>query len=396
MTEINIKKIENLYIFHLIIHINSNSQSRLFSNIISYETLIFENNNLLLLSNTQEQLYEILNKIISKNNYKIIENKESFAVLRLYIEYIQTENCVFKKNSKPFNIDISLYNSNLREYNLELDRVQNKLNDLKQRNSQLNSYFSELEVNLKEMNKENSNYKVNDDLINERVIEKINNYLVYHTDQLNSMSDMFNTRILDIKDKLNCMFSGNNTNNNNTYKKYSSLYRKDDYKLLSSFFGYEFKLIKVYESRTSDCILDIKDKTMNKSQLIVFIESENKKRYGFYTSIPWLWESGKENEINYLSNDPYSYIFSLDRKKKFEITNEKYIISLSNESISIGLGPDLYISSNFLEKKKNYSSLYGSYGRIENIEEGYTRNNYLVGMEYFKIQKIEIFQVYFE
>lgn len=393
MTDINIKKIENLYIFHLIIQKESNSQSRIYSNIISYETLIFENNNLLLLSNTQEQLYEILNKIISKNNFKIIENKESFVVLRLYIEYIQSENSIFKKNPKYFNIDISLYSSNLREYNLELDEVQNKLNELKQINNQLNSDFSELEVNLKDINEENSYYIINDDLINERVIENINNYLVYQTDQLNSMSDMFNSRILDIKEKSKCRISVNNTN---TYKKYSSIYRKDDYKLLSSFFGYEFKLFKIYESGNSDCILDIKDKTINKSQLIVFIESENKKRFGFYISIPWLWDSGKEKEINYLSNDPYSYIFSLDRKKKFEITNEKYIISLSNESISIGLGPDLYISSNFLEKTKNYSSLYGSYGRIENIEEGYTRNNYLVGIEYFKIHKIEIFQVYFE
>lgn len=98
----------------------------------------------------------------------------------------------------------------------------------------------------------------------------------------------------------------------------------------------------------------------------------------------------------FLSDDPYAFIYSLDKRKKFKITDLKYVISFTSDGILVGSGPDIFISDKFASNNKNYSNILGSYGCGEILEESYTRNNYLAGIEYFKIKKIEIHQIIFK
>ena len=220
--------------------------------------------------------------------------------------------------------------------------------------------------------------------------------------------------------------------------KFMPVMRNEEKNLFVKFFnGLNFDLFKIYDSNDGDSVNTIKNQCFNKKQCLFLIETENGRRFGFYSSLR-LFEvnSSSENKckknsnnnsntltsnnsitnssininsnknntpnLNILSNsqyatdDDFAFIFSLDFKRQFPITNKKYVISYGIDNIMIGSGPDIFISEGFNSNSKSYTNIQGSYGEGEKLDEGYSRNNYLSGEEYFKIKRLEIHQVYFK
>ena len=120
---------------------------------------------------------------------------------------------------------------------------------------------------------------------------------------------------------------------------------------------------------------------------MVLIRTTKNVRFGGYTSV------GFDSISNY-KYDNNAFVFSLDKQKIYNIKRGKYAIS-SNESYGpcfIGANNghgyfNIYIGNNFyLDNNNTGNNDNNSY----EISSDYELNN---GEQYFKIEKLEIFQI---
>lgn len=399
--------------------------SNTYKNSYTYTKLINKIDNLSYLSaNIEDLAIEIKQTINSSNyNYNIYE---FFAVLELSFKNFVNVN-------KNICLELNLYKTDSRQATLMLNQLENKVI---------------------ETIKLNKGYKISNSLLKDSIEKlKIDNKII--KDKISSIKnnmlkslDITLSKIRKDNDDIVKLINEKNENINKVLTssiikvrrntaidiKQIPVLRNEDKNLLIKFFNnINFDLFKLYDSVNGDDISNFKVKLYNKTQCITLIETENGRRFGFYLSINYFninnckIDDNNKNNLNiicnsrnsiksqhnnsesnssikllnstnnmYATDDDYAFIFSLDFKRKFCISNKKYVISYANNNIIVGSGPDIFISDNFCSNNKNYTNIQGSYGEGEKLEEGYSRKNYLSGDEYFKIKKLEVYQVYFK
>ena len=119
-----------------------------------------------------------------------------------------------------------------------------------------------------------------------------------------------------------------------------------------------------------------------KSPTIVLVKTTEGNRFGGYTSFPW------ENKNGGIINDNNSFIFSLNKMKKYNILNPKNAIETSKNYFAFGgIFSDFYIENNCHSAKNNYCDHRNrTYSTTEQCELNGGKRN-------FTVSSYEVYQI---
>ena len=127
-----------------------------------------------------------------------------------------------------------------------------------------------------------------------------------------------------------------------------------------------------------DFTKNILDKCLNNSnQILILIELENGKRFGGYFN----------NNLN-KTKENYSFLFSLNKKKKYDVIKENNLNFLKEDNI-IKFDEDLIINSKWKIGKKNLCNFPKNYGDEIN-DTIFDLNG---GLKHFDIIELEFFSL---
>ena len=119
-----------------------------------------------------------------------------------------------------------------------------------------------------------------------------------------------------------------------------------------------------------------------KSPTIVLVKTTEGNKFGGYTAFPW------ENKKNGIINDNKSFIFSLNKMKKYNIIKPENAIQTNDDYFAFGGGlSDFYISN-------NCHSTNGNYCNHQNRTYYTTEQHELNGGKYkFTVSSYEVYQI---
>ena len=120
------------------------------------------------------------------------------------------------------------------------------------------------------------------------------------------------------------------------------------------------------------------EKFKNKNPTMIFVKTTENLRFWGYTSVNW-----PEKDFN---KDDKSFLFSLDKKKKYRIEEkEKAIYYSNNTCFCFGNGCDLYITDKCISK---YDNQVGN--RSYDLPSKYELNK---GKKNFKVSRYEVYHL---
>lgn len=355
-----------------------------YKNVFTYKKLIAKVEALSYFATNINDIKNELASSIKKSQYSFI--KVDFFALFTF------EITKFSNPKKNFNLELFLYKTDSRQATLMVSELEGKVAKVIKDNQELRDTHQEMKKEIEEITTENIEIKLKIDKLKQEILGNIQSKTAYLNEVSNSKTKSINAKFNYVRDVLSKSYK---EIRKSTVFEQLPILRQEDHSILVKFFGLDFDMDKVYDSLIDGDSLDsIKSKTHNLQQILLVADLESGRRFGGYISLPFF--TTLDYESTYLTDDPFAFIFSFERKRKFKCTNQKYVVNFTNDGIYFGSGPDIFISDGFNSNNKNYSNILGSYGEGEILEEGYSRNNYLTGVEYFKIKKIEMYQIIFK
>jgi len=328
----------------------------------SFEINIDNNNyELIIAYNEQLMYFEIneKNKFLKKDDYNIYLNLEELGKINRFFyqfetlkevfdslkELINKKNVIIIKEEKKMKIKIINPINNKEFYiNVLLKEkdIKSEINSIIPYVNTLNEKIQNLEnkVNMLE-NKLNDIYKYKDDIENIIKEKKYENNDIYKSNIIN-------------KNEIDLILNWIDKKNPSRIK--LLLDSKVDGDLTQTFY----------------------DKCSGKYPTIVFVKTTKGRRFGGYSSIPW------ENIGTIEDNN--SFIFSLDKKKKYKIKEPKKAIQTNTNYFAFGACPsDFYINNNCTSVNNNYNINTGIYETTE--------KNELNGEYNFTVSSYEVYQI---
>lgn len=368
--------------------IDKNNEDQKYKNFYTHNKLSLKNKLLNYISNNISDVKTLFIECIKKSLLEI-NIYGFFTIITFKIKKFPNE----KKN---FDIELFLYKTDSRQATLLISDLEENVKIVAKDNNSLKISNKKIQEEIINLTKENDEIENRLSAIKTEIVDVVLN----KTNKIKSFND---SKLEEVQIKIKAMNdlikSSLQLRHKSTILDISQLpiLRPDDKKHLEKWFGLDFDMEKIYDSIIdSDSLESMRLKTSNKQQCLLTIEYDG-RRFGCYTSLPFFQTNiSTQSESFYLTDDSFAFIYSLDKRKKFKITDLKYVISFTSDGILVGSGPDIFISDKFSSNNKNFSNILGSYGKGEVLEESYTRNNYLAGIEYFKIKKIEIHQIIFK
>ena len=282
------------------------------------------------------------NNIIEKNNLSIFEEGNNMKI-----------KIINPLSNNPFFIEIPSKEKNLRD---EMKSISNYIINVK---NELNEKIKKLEEKVEELMKFKKDYEI----IKKEEIKQENRYF----------------------------------SNSNIVK------FEDENMIINWFEKKPLKFCKLFDSKEKgDSIQTFYNLCQYKPRLIILIKTLNGYRFGGFTSVN-LPERSYTSSIShnttyhhYYGQDKKSFIFSIDKKEKYDIDNDKnyyqyatyyYFDSGNNENNRFQFGQrDIIIYDNFTMKSKNQVSYSGTY-KINNI------NQINGGESYFIVESFEAYQL---
>ncbi len=345
----------------------------------SFESLKNLNKYFLIFDDIKECVDTIIKNVENKNiTFKIEDNICEMIILNLI-------------NNKSFSINIPEVekdiNKNLNDMIIITQELNSKILTLENKNNYLEERIKKLEdENIKiqkelslliKLNNENTNF-----LQNLNIIENENLYLFPENENTNFLQ---NSNIRE-NENLNLYQNSNirENENINLFSK-SSIIEKEDQNIIINFLEKkpkEFNLL-FDTKRDGDNNKTFHGKVNDISPTLIIIKSTNGFKFGGYTTKSW------PNNNTY-ENDKHAFIFSLTKKKKYNIIdeNKSAIYGCSNDNsymFVFGKNHDICIYNNCTQNNKNHvrKSDY-------NTNEEYELNN---GTQYFMVSSLEVYEV---
>ena len=142
------------------------------------------------------------------------------------------------------------------------------------------------------------------------------------------------------------------------------------------------KLTLLFQSsRDGDRTSTFYNKVSNKSSILIIIKSNYGYRFGGYTTLNF------QNTNNY-KQDEKAFIFSIDKKKKYNITQAQYAIYTDSNYFAFGGGNDICINDQFKTSNSGCSFPHSYSGGEKNEINGGNKN--------FTVEECEAYHVEFE
>ena len=328
-------------------------------------TLKNENNNLYI--NCLDISSIPTNKYEMKYSKKDLEKISKFFIfydniedsLPELINQIEKKEIIIKTTSSSFQITFKIKLLNCKDFTLELLKEKNDINttievlcetvhylksenmELKNKNNQFEKEINELKLQIEEINE---------------IIKPIKEKQI-RIENIQKKS-FLESNIISEKDEKEQILNWINPNNN-------------------------IKITLLFQSsRDGDRISTFYNKVSNKSSILIIIKTAYGYRFGGYTTQNF-------QNTNYYKIDGKAFIFSIDKKKKYNNTNSQYAIYTSSNYFAFGGGHDFSIYDQFKISISNYCNFPHSYS-------GGEKNEINGGNNQFTVEECEAYHVEFE
>ena len=193
-------------------------------------------------------------------------------------------------------------------------------------------------------------------------------------------------------DNLKQMLLKNNKNNFEIYKnlfnsiKNSDILKEDEEQMIKNWINSNKKISfeLIYKAtRDGDDVKDFHKLCDEIAPTLTLGKTKNGNRFGGYTSVA-LTKNSSDNAIN----DPNAFVFSIDKKYKYNTNNPSYAVrSNSSRGPCFGSNCPFYIGNKFLTQNTSYSNPSNDYNSPPYV---------LTGAEYFTLEELEVYKVKFE
>ena len=135
-------------------------------------------------------------------------------------------------------------------------------------------------------------------------------------------------------------------------------------------------------TRDGDDVKDFHKLCDEISPTLTIVRAKNGNRFGGYTSCA-LTKNSSDQAIN----DPSAFVFSIDKKYKYNTNNPSYAIrSITSRGPCFGSNCPFYIGNKFLTNNSSYSNPSNDYNCPPYV---------LTGAEYFTVDELEVYKVNF-
>ena len=166
--------------------------------------------------------------------------------------------------------------------------------------------------------------------------------------------------------------------------KNSNIVNKEEQKAIYNWFDKKPKNIKLLldSKKDGDRTSTFYEKCGGKSPTLILVKTKDGNKFGGYTSIPW------KNNGGDIITDKQSFIFSLNKMKKYEVIKPENAIETSIDYFAFGGGTsDFYIEDKCHSHTENYcnSSL-----KTYNTSEPHELNG---GEYYFTVSSYEVYYI---
>ena len=132
-------------------------------------------------------------------------------------------------------------------------------------------------------------------------------------------------------------------------------------------------------SRDGDRTSTFYNKVSNKSSILIIIKSNYGYRFGGYTTLNF------QNTNNY-KQDEKAFIFSIDKKKKYNITQAQYAIYTDSNYFAFGGGNDICINDQFKTSNSGCSFPHSYSGGEKNEFNGGNSNFTVIECEAYHVE----------
>ena len=339
-----------------------------------YEIIFSQkSNNLLILS---KEINSFLSKRyeeeFSKNNLNQISKffmlfndiSEILTELKLRIE---KNNFEINVNENTFEILFKVEISNINEFNLILKR---KEEDLKTIVETLCSIIKKQEEKINKLEEE-KNKSINRINKLEKELNKSNNIIKKLEEESNKKIKQLENEINTIKYPLTI------------FKESKILKNKEEEIMILNWIKPNSNVVKInllYQiSRDGDNINTFYEKVKNEFPTLIIIQSKTGFKFGGYTTNTW-----EQRKI--YKKDLSSFLFSLNKKKKYNIKNNHFQNGIygSDSYFAFGSGHDICIYDKCTSNKNNYCN-----SRSYNTTEKYELND----QNCFYVDELEVYNI---
>lgn len=188
------------------------------------------------------------------------------------------------------------------------------------------------------------------------------------------------------------MILKNNGDNFDIYKnlfnsiKNSNILKKDEELMISNWIDSNKKIFfkLIYKgTRDGDDVKDFHKLCDEISPTLTLCKTKNGNRFGGYTSVA-LTRNSSDNQIY----DPNAFVFSIDKKYKYNTNNPSYAVrSCNSRGPCFGSNCPFYIGNKFLTQNTSYSNPSNDYNSPPYV---------LTGAQKFTLEELEVYKVNFE
>ena len=210
-------------------------------------------------------------------------------------------------------------------------------------------------------------------------VDGLTNYMSSLNERVTSLEKQVK-ELMSIKDEYEKLKQLEIKNKNRYFKDSSIVKLEDEDTIMTWFEKKPTKFNKLLDSKIDgDSTNAFENKCAKKCPTMVFVKTTNGYRFGGFTTVLWTHGSfGKDNK---------AFLFSLDRKEKYNITNENYANYLSSGcDFYFGGGADLILYNNCTSNKSNYVTN----ASFTTIPANYAING---GECYFTVSSYEVYQI---
>ena len=164
----------------------------------------------------------------------------------------------------------------------------------------------------------------------------------------------------------------------------SLIVKENEIDLIKKFIGKEPKFKLLFRASVDgDTKEKFEQKCLNKQPTLALIKNHLGNRFGGYTTQNW-----NHDNNDYNKKDPFSFIFSLDKRTKYNLKDKNNrAIHTKSYIIYFGNADFCFLGNNFLTEKKGWCNKGTRYFEANSDD--------LSDDEYFVVQEFELYQVLF-
>ena len=363
-----------------------------YKSFFTYERLLRRSNALSRISsNIQEAAGQIFSAVSMGNYFLKINYSKSYLIFRITFSGKEDRETINPIKSLLDNLEIFLYKTDSKQYDSKIDSIKSEIEKLNLENEELRTQSIEDLENLEKLLNENEELKKQYDELNHVTLNKVEKDIENLKEAQESNIEEIEIKLKKLKQDLIINYEKPRVIKEKLHLFMPIMTYQEKNEVLKKWFKCEFELVLAYDSMVDgDESTEFHNKCDGKIQTLTLIETQQGRRFGGFTKLFW------DHSESFKSDDEGAFIFSLDKKTKYNCSDQSKVIYCSNkQGPTFGKGPDIFISDKFLTNNSS-SCIKGSYGEKDDIDPNYTKTTFLAGIEIFKVKRIEVYQVIFK